>query len=300
MPEEFARVGEIELCYETFGADTDPTVLLVMGLATQMIAWQEPFCELLVDEGFRVVRFDNRDVGRSSRVKGPPPSLGQMLTRSPKHAPYLLSDMADDAIGLLDHLGVDRAHVVGASMGGMIAQTMAAHRPDRVESLVSIMSNTGNRWAGQPAFTVYPMLLRSAPREREAYIDSVVKTYSVIGSTGFERSEDDLREIAGRSYDRGTDRAGVARQLGAITASGDRTDELRTIRVPTLVVHGTADKLVRPSGGKATQRAIPGARLVTIEGMGHDLPRQLWPRFVRLISDHAHAAMRERDAKAAA
>jgi pimeloyl-ACP methyl ester carboxylesterase len=208
--------------------------------------------------------------------------------------------MAADAIGLLDHLGVDRAHVVGASMGGMIAQTIAARRPERVESLVSIMSNTGNRWAGQPAFTAYPVLLRAAPPDREGYIDAVVKTYSVIGSSAFERNEDDLRAIAGRSYDRGTDRAGVARQLGAITASGDRTDELRTIQAPTLVIHGTADKLVRPSGGKATQKAIPGARLVTIEGMGHDLPRQLWPRFVRLISDHAHGAMRARERGVAA
>jgi pimeloyl-ACP methyl ester carboxylesterase len=294
MNEEFCRVGNVDLCYETFGEESDPTILLIMGLATQMIAWRDDFCEQLAARGYRVVRFDNRDIGHSTRIAGPTPTTGQLLRRTAKGAPYKLSHMAEDAVGLLDHLGVDKAHVVGASMGGMIGQTLAARAPERVISLTSIMSNTGSRWTGQPAFTVYPMLLRSAPKEREAFVEHIVKTYSAIGSTGVETNEQDLREIAGLSFDRGTDRAGVARQMWAIVASGDRSKELRRIKAPTLVIHGDADKLVRPSGGRATQKAIPGARLVTIEGMGHDLPRALWPRLTGLIADHAAAAESQR------
>jgi pimeloyl-ACP methyl ester carboxylesterase len=292
MSEEFTTVGTtgVELCYETFGDPADPTLLLIMGLATQMIAWREEFCEGLAARGFHVVRFDNRDVGRSGHIDGPTPSLPQLLTRSPKGAPYLLGDMAADAAGLLDHLGVERAHVAGASMGGMIGQTLAARYADRVLSLTSIMSNTGHRWSGQPALGVYPVLLKTAPRERDAFVEHIVKTYGAIGSTGFDGDDSDLREIAGRSYDRGLDPRGTARQMWAIVASGDRTKELGTITAPTLVIHGTADKLVSPSGGRATRKAIPGARLVTIEGMGHDLPRALWPRYTSLIAEHAHSA----------
>jgi pimeloyl-ACP methyl ester carboxylesterase len=302
--ERFARVNDdIELCYETFGDAADPTVLLVMGLGTQMVAWHEGFCEMLVEHGFHVVRFDNRDVGRSTHVTDvPPPSLPQLLRRDKRAAAYRLEDMADDAVGLLDHLGVDRAHVVGASMGGMIAQTIAARHPDRTASLVSIMSNTGNRWAGQPAFTVMPVLLRTPPKDREAYIDFTQKVFDIVGSTDLERDVEGLREIAGLSFERRQDPRGAGRQLAAILASGDRTAELKAIRCPTLVIHGTADKLVRPSGGKATAKAIPGAELMLIDGMGHDLPRAAWGRIVDGIvrmARRAGAPVGERPAQAA-
>jgi pimeloyl-ACP methyl ester carboxylesterase len=262
-----------------------------MGLATQMIAWHEDFCEELAGRGFHVIRFDNRDVGRSSPMRHlPVPTLRQLLLRSKKAAGYTLSDMAGDAVGLLDQLGIGRAHVVGASMGGMIAQMIAIEHPDRVLSLCSIMSNTGARWSGQPRLATYRVLLGTPPADRDTFIDHVVKMYRVIGSPGFDRDEDDLRDIAGRSYDRGRNPAGSGRQLAAIIASGDRTARLRSISVPTVVIHGTKDRLVSPSGGRATAKAIPGARLVTVEGMGHDLPRAAWPRIIGPIVENAARA----------
>ncbi len=290
MAEQFADLGEITLCYESFGDSADPTLLLIMGLGTQMIAWHDDFCRELTDAGFHVVRFDNRDAGRSTHTDARPPTAGELLRRSPKPATYTLADMADDAAGLLDHLGVESAHVVGASMGGMIAQTLAARHPSRVKSLVSIMSNTGARLSGQPAFMAYPLLLKAAPRDREAFADHVVAVFNKIGSPGFERDEEQVRDLALRSYDRDRDPAAAGRQLAAIVASGARKREIARITAPTLVIHGDADKLIRPSGGKATARAIPGARLMTIEGMGHDLPRGAWPRIVDGIVDNARRA----------
>jgi pimeloyl-ACP methyl ester carboxylesterase len=291
MPEQTARVGEIEIAYETFGDPSNPAVLLVMGLATQMIAWHEDFCAELASRGFHVIRFDNRDVGRSTALRDrPAPTLRQLAFRSKKAASYSLSDMAADAVGLLDQLGIDRAHVVGASMGGMIAQSIAIEHPDRVLSLCSIMSNTGSRWAGQPKLATYRVLLAVQPTDREQFVEHVLKMYRVIGSPGFDRDEDDLREIAARSYERGRNPAGSGRQLAAIIASGDRTAGLRTVRVPTVVIHGTKDPLVRPSGGRATAKAVPGARLVPVEGMGHDLPREAWPRILGAIVENAARA----------
>jgi pimeloyl-ACP methyl ester carboxylesterase len=287
MSEEFCRVGDVELCYETFGDRGDPAVLLVMGLGTQMIAWHDEFCERLAGRGFFVIRFDNRDCGRSTHVEGRPPTLAQLVKRDRRAAVYSLEDMAADGIGLLDHLGIERAHVAGASMGGMIAQTMAAGFPHRVRSLASIMSNTGALWSGQPAFRLYPVLLSRPPGDREAFIEHTVRTYGRIGSTGFERDDEDLRRIARLAYDRGHRASATGRQLAAILASGDRSANLRQIRVPTVVIHGTADRLVRPSGGRATARAIPGARLLLIDGMGHDLPRGAWPRIIGAIADNA-------------
>ena len=282
MNERYARINDdIELCFETFGDPDDPAVLLVMGLGTQMIAWHEDFCRMLVERGFHVLRFDNRDIGRSTHLTDvPAPTLTQLLKRDEDAAAYRLEDMADDAAALLDHLGIEQAHVVGASMGGMIAQTIAARHPDRTLSLVSIMSNTGSRWAGQPAFTVMPVLLKTPPKDREAYIEFTQKVYDAIGSTELERDVENLREMAGLSFERRQDPRGAGRQLAAILASGDRTEELKRIRCPTLVIHGTADKLVRPSGGRATAKAIPGAELLLIDGMGHDLPRLAWPQIV--------------------
>jgi len=290
MNEQFADLGDITLCYETFGDPQDPTVLLIMGLATQMIGWHEDFCARLAGRGFHVVRFDNRDSGRSTHIKGPAPSVGQLARRSKKAAHYRLDDMADDAAGLLDHLGVDRAHVVGASMGGMIAQTLAIRHPRRVLSLVSIMSNTGAQLSGQPALAVYPVLLKAAPREREAFAEHVAKLYDRIGSPGFDRDLDEVRDLARLSYDRDHDAAASGRQLAAIIASPKRTKDLGRITAPTLVIHGKADKLVRPSGGRAAARAIPGARLMLIEGMGHDLPRGVWDRIIDGIVDNARRA----------
>jgi pimeloyl-ACP methyl ester carboxylesterase len=288
MAEQTARVGDVDIAYETFGDPANPALLLVMGLATQMIAWHEDFCAQLAERGFHVIRFDNRDVGRSSAMRDiPVPTLRQLALRSKKAAGYTLSDMAGDAVGLLDQLGIERAHVVGASMGGMIAQTIAIEHPDRVLSLCSIMSNTGARFSGQPKLATYRVLLGTPPKDRDKFIDHVVKMYRVIGSPGFDRDEDDLRDVAARSYDRGRNPAGSGRQLAAIIASGDRTPRLGSISVPTVVIHGTKDKLVNPSGGRATAKAIPGARLVKIEGMGHDLPRGTWPQIIGAIAENA-------------
>jgi pimeloyl-ACP methyl ester carboxylesterase len=291
MAEQTCRVGDVDIAYETFGDPSKPALLLVMGLATQMIAWHEDFCAELAGHGFHVIRFDNRDVGRSSAMREVPvPTLRQLALRSKKAAGYTLSDMAGDAVGLLDHLGIERAHVVGASMGGMIAQTIAIEHPQRVLSLCSIMSNAGARWSGQPKLATYRVLLGTPPKDRDKFIDHVLKMYRVIGSPGFDRDEDDLRDIAARSYDRGRNPAGSGRQLAAIIASGDRTSRLRGVSAPTVVIHGTKDRLVSPSGGRATAKAIPGARLVTIEGMGHDLPRATWPRLIGAIAENAARA----------
>jgi pimeloyl-ACP methyl ester carboxylesterase len=296
--EQFAEVDTgITLCYEEFGDRSDPTILLVMGLATQMHAWDERFCAMLVERGFHVVRFDNRDVGRSSRVDARPPTIRQLALRDASAAAYTLSDMAADAVGLLDHLGVRRAHVVGASMGGMIAQTVAIEHPERVLSLVSIMSNEGGRLKGQPQLTVYPVLLRRAPADREAYIQHALKVMRTIGSPGFPFDEDGIRARAGLSFDRGISSAGAGRQMMAVVASPNRTAGLRRLRVPTTVIHGDRDRLVRKSGGRAVADAVPDARYVEIEGMGHDLPVGTWPRIVDAIVENAARA--ERDAPTA-
>ena len=288
--EQIAPVGELELCYETFGERSDPAVLLIMGLGTQMIGWREEFCEGLAARGFFVVRFDNRDVGRSTRLDHfPVPTTWQLVRRDKSAARYTLEDMAADAVGLLDHLGIERANVVGASMGSMIAQTLAATHPDRVSSLVSIMGNTGARTSGQPTLRMSKALLSVAPEDRDGYVEHMVKTFELIGSPGFERDEAELRRFANTAFDRGRSPAGGARQLAAILASGDRTSLLRRIAAPTLVIHGKADRLVRPSGGRATAKAISGARLLEIPGMGHDLPPEVWPQIFDAIAENAAA-----------
>jgi pimeloyl-ACP methyl ester carboxylesterase len=291
MAEQFCDVGRgITLCYETYGDPNDPPIVLVMGLATQMIAWHEDFCEQLAERGFRVVRFDNRDIGRSTHLEFRPPTLRQILRRRVSPEQYSLSDMAEDTAGLMRELEISPAHLVGASMGGMIAQVLAAEHPEAVRSLTSIMSTTGNRWRGQPALSVYKYLLRPPPRDRDGYIERAAEVFGLVGSTGFPRDESYIRERAGRSYDRGYDIFAGGRQLGAIIASADRTEQLGQIRAPTLVIHGTVDKMIKPSGGRATAKAIPGARLMEIQGMGHDLPRQLWPRIVEAIVRNARRA----------
>lgn len=289
MAEQFCDVGRgVELCYETFGDPADPPALLVMGLGVQMIGWREDFCEQLAGRGFHVVRFDNRDAGRSAHFRDlRTPSVGQLVRRKFGPEQYTLSDMAEDAAGLLRELDLGPAHVIGVSMGGMIGQMLAADHPDQVRSLTSIMSTTGHRLKGQPSLALYRILLSRAPSDRDAYIDHTAAIFKAIGSPGFEHDEGEVRELAARSYDRDDDRNATGRQLAAILASGNRTRALRRIGVPTLVVHGADDKLVAPSGGKATAKAVDGARLMVIDGMGHDLPRELWPRLIDAIADHA-------------
>jgi pimeloyl-ACP methyl ester carboxylesterase len=293
MAEQFCDIGgAITLCYETFGSEASPPMVLVMGLGTQMLGWPDEFCEQLAGRGFHVVRFDNRDIGRSTRIHGAPPTARQLLRRRIRPVLYDLGDMARDTSGLIRKLGLAPAHVVGASMGGMIAQTLAARHPELVRSLVSIMSNTGSRWNGQPAFRIYPYLLRRPPEDRDGYVEEVTRAYAAIGSTGLSHDTERVRDMVARSYDRGHDPAGPGRQLGAILASGDRTAEVRSIRAPTLVIHGSKDPMVSRSGGEATARAIPGARLMIVQGMGHDLPEAAWPQLIPAIAEHAHAADR--------
>ncbi len=286
-----ATVGELELCYETFGAAGAPPLLLIMGLSSQMLLWDDAFCEQLAAAGFQVIRFDNRDVGRSTGLRGSKvPSRWQLLTRNAGGAAYSLDDMAADAVGLLDALGIDAAHVVGASMGGMIAQLMAIRHGDRVLSLVSIMSTTGNRSVGRPRPRVGMWLMRKAKRDREGYIADHLATYRMIGAAAFDFEEEHKRERAGRLFDRGVYPAGSSRQLAAIVTAPDRTSMLAQVTVPTTVIHGDADPLVDVSGGRATAEAIPGAELVILEGMGHDLPRELWPEIIAAIAANAGRA----------
>jgi len=301
MDEQFADVGDIRLCYETFGERGNTPMLLIMGLGTQMLAWHEDFCRELAGRGFFVIRYDNRDVGRSTHFEDvPPPRPSELLRRRIRRPAYTLGDMADDAAGLLEALGLASAHVVGASMGGMIAQAVAARHPARVRSLTSIMSTTGNRWRGQPAVRIYPYLLARPPRTKEEGVERIARVFRVIGSPGFERDEEELRTMAALAWDRDSSRTGTARQLAAIIASGDRTPDVRRISTPTLVIHGTNDRMVRPSGGRATARAIPGSRLMLVRGMGHDLPRAVWPRLIGAIAEHAARADEGAQAKAVA
>ena len=270
--ERFARVGEIELAYETFGDPGDPPVLLIMGLGSQMILWPEELCEDLAGRGYFVVRFDNRDVGRSTVLEDmTPPDLRRVATGEVA-APYVLERMAEDAVGLLDELGIERAHVVGASLGGMIAQRVAIDHPGRVLSLASIMSTTGDRGVGQPTPEAMTVLMTAPPIDRDGYVESTVRARSVIGSRPIDEGR--TRDLAARSFDRGYHPEGTARQFAAIVASPDRTPQLRELATPTVVLHGSDDALIDVSGGEATAAAIPDAELVVIDGMGHDLP--LW------------------------
>src|SRR3954468_1891617 len=225
MAEAIARVGELDICYETFGDPSDPAMLLIMGLGTQMIAWHDEFCAQLAGRGFFVIRHDNRDIGRSSRIDGPVPSLQQLLLRD-RGAPYTLADMAGDSMGLLDHLGIEQAHIVGASMGGMIAQTIAIRYPERALSLVSLFSNTGGWFTGQPALTMYAVLLRPAPRERERFINHAVTMFEKIGGKGAEPGIEAPPPMAPRSLDRRGNPPGPSRQLAAIVAGRDRAPRL--------------------------------------------------------------------------
>jgi pimeloyl-ACP methyl ester carboxylesterase len=275
----------IELAYETFGDASAPPVVLIMGLATQMIAWPDELCDGLARRGLFVIRFDNRDAGASTHLRSaPPPRLADIVLRR-RPPPYTIGDMADDVLGLIGGLGLEAVHLVGASMGGFIAQAVALEHPDRVRTLTLIMTSTGSRRVGQAKPRVYARLLRSrAVASRSAAISAVVDTFRLIGSHGFAFDEEYLRDLAGRSWDRGYEPAGYRRQLAAVIAQPNRTAALRRLTVPTLVIHGLDDPLVAPSGGLAIAKAIPNSRFVGFSGMGHDLPRPLWPEFVREIA----------------
>jgi len=289
MPSTTANGITVE--YDAIGDPNAEPVLLVMGLGAQLIAWPDGFCDALAERGFHVIRFDNRDVGLSSKIEdGPRPDVMAAMTGDHSSASYTLSDMAADAVGLLDALGINAAHVVGVSMGGMIAQTIAIEHPSRVRSLCSIMSTTGDPAAGAPSSEAMTVLLRPPATTRDEAVANSVEASRVIGSTAFEVPEELLRARAAATYDRCFYPIGIARQLVAIQASGDRTEALRVVDVATVVVHGTVDPLVPPAGGELTAKAIPGAELVMIEGMGHDLPEGAWPAVIEAIATNAARA----------
>jgi pimeloyl-ACP methyl ester carboxylesterase len=285
--EQFASLPPgIDLCFETFGDPQHPTVLLVMGLGGPMGWWTDEFCELLAERGLFVVRYDNRDTGRSTKLRQHrvgKADIVRAFTGLKANAPYSIGDLSDDAFGLLDHLGVDRFHVAGVSMGGMIAQTMAIARPERVLSLTSIMSTTGRRTVGWQNPKVIPTMLGSAGRTREAYVARTLRTQAVIGSPAFPTDPDRARARAVETYDRGWIASGVGRHMLAVLTQPDRTEALRRLDLPTSVIHGLEDPLVNKSGGRAVAAAVPGAELLEIAGMGHDLPVQLYPTFVESI-----------------
>jgi pimeloyl-ACP methyl ester carboxylesterase len=287
MTEQTADINGVRICYETIGDPQGRPLLLIMGLGGPMIWWDDELCRLLAGRGFFVIRFDNRDCGRSQAMTGRASLVGSLLG---VRQPYSINDMADDAAGLLDHLGIESAHVTGASLGGMIAQTLAIRHPRRVRSLVSIMSTTGRRLVGWPHPAVVPMLLSRRAVDRESYIKVATATFKRIGSPGFPFDEARMRERSGKTYDRGINAAGTLRQLVAVTSATDRTAQLRKLRIPALVVHGKADPLVHVSGGRATARAIPGAELILVPGMGHDIPREVWPTLVDGIERTADRA----------
>jgi pimeloyl-ACP methyl ester carboxylesterase len=296
VTEQRAQVGPVELVYETIGDPQDAPMLLVMGLGMQLIHWDRGLCELLADRGFHVIRFDNRDAGLSTKIRGPVPNVMRLMAGMPVRVPYLLDDMAGDSFGLLDELGIERAHVVGVSMGGMIGQTMAIRQPERVLSLASMLSTTGDRRVGTPKLRVWSLMMRRAPQERDAYVRYFTRVFRMIGSPAYRVDEARTRELAAATYDRCHYPAGTARQLGAIMASSSRTEALRQLEVPTVVIHGESDPLVPLRAGLATARAIPNARLLTIPGMGHNLPEPLWPTFVDAIVKNTERAAERRAA----
>ena len=289
VDERASKVGPagIDIAYQRLGNPDAPVVLLIMGVGGQSIHWPDAFCHALVNHGLQVIRFDNRDAGLSTHLTdAPPPDLRAALAGDLSSVSYTLSDMAADAVGLLHVLGFGKAHVVGASMGGQIAQTMAIEYSDRVRSLTSMMSTTGNRSVGQPSQDVLREVFSGPPAvTRDEVIQQMLRARRAVGSPGYLSDENEIAARAGRAYDRCYDPGGVARQAIATVASGDRTDSLRHIKVPTLVIHGLADRMCDVSGGRATAEAIPGAELVLIEGMGHDLPPGLQPELAARIAE---------------
>jgi pimeloyl-ACP methyl ester carboxylesterase len=295
QPQQIARTNGIDICYEIFGDAKAEPMLLIMGLGSQMVLWDDAFCEQLAARGFRVIRFDNRDIGHSSKLTG-----GKRLTslellklrflKIPVAAPYKIIDMARDTTGLMDALGIKSAHLVGASMGGMIAQEIAISFPQRVRSLTSIMSTTGSPKVPPPTKEAAAMLMAPPPATKEEFFARFAQTWKILRVGSFPEDEALDPSRAARIFSRGLNPAGVGRQLRAIIASGSRKARLRSVAAPTLVIHGTVDPLVRPEGGIDTAASVPGAKLLMIEGMGHAIPVPMWPRIIDAIDKHAHGA----------
>ena len=284
--EKLAAANGLSLCYQTFGAPSDPPMLLIMGLGAQMIWWDDRLCEALAARGYYLVRFDNRDIGKSSYIPAPPPDIMKvMLGTLPP--PYTLSDMASDTVGLMDALGFDTAHLVGASMGGMIAQVVAIEHPERVRTLTSIMSTTGERGLPQGSPEVYAAISAPPPLTAEAFIETNVRFAELLRGFADASEEADARARSTRGAARGLNPAGGARQLAAVISGGSRKEALAGVKAPTLVIHGVDDPLVHVEAGRATARAIPGAKLIELERMGHTLPRAHWPALVDAIAAHA-------------
>jgi pimeloyl-ACP methyl ester carboxylesterase len=295
--ELFAPVAPgVDLCYQTYGSPDGDPLLLVMGLGGPMIWWDPAFCTLLAERGFYVIRYDNRDTGRSTKIGGRVRrgALVRSFAGRGTPPPYTLSDLVGDACGLLDHLGITAAHLVGVSMGGMIAQTMAIERPDRVLSLTSIMSTLGKRTVGWQHPKLLPMLIAPRGPGRAAYAETSARLWHMIGSPAYPQDHAEVLKRAGDTWDRGFSANGVMRQMLAILAQPDRTRSLRGLSVPTLVIHGLADRMVHVSGGRATAAAIPGAELLLVDGMGHDLPRPLFTTFADAIRRTADRASKPR------
>lgn len=292
LNEQFAPSGSLRIALDVRGNPDDPALLVVPGLGNQLIYFAEELADMLVDKGFRVIRIENRDAGRSSVLndQGVPGTM-PMLLGLPRQLRYGLHDMADDAIAVLDHLGIETAHFVGFSMGGMIVQTIGIRHPGRTASLCSMMSRTGARRDALPGLREMVALVRNTPSSQEDYVERLEMLFDVIGSKRYPVDRDRLRELAALGWQRGVHRAGTARQLHAINCQPDRTRALGRVRVPTLVIHGSADRLVFPRGGRATVRAVPGAKLRVYDGMAHDLPEQLWPQFVAEIDANANRSL---------
>jgi len=282
----------VEIAYETFGDPSDPAVLLVMGFGTQMLGWDADFCRLLAARGRYVIRYDNRDCGLSTKLEEHPLNLGDFIAaltsgdvaRALTMAPYSLLDMAHDGMDLLTRLGVDRAHVVGSSMGGMIAQRMAIEFPQRVISLTSMMSSTGEQEYGQSSPEAQQVLFSHRPGDREGYVAAAER--DLVWASRRYGNAAQLRALAAASYDRAHYPAGVPRQLAAMILDGSRAEALKTLDVPTLVIHGLDDTLIDPSGGRRTAELVPNGRLLLVEDMGHDRPKELWPRLIYEIAEH--------------
>lgn len=279
--------SRIDIAYERLGDPSAPPVLLIMGLGAQLIRWPDGLVDALLGQGLQIIRFDNRDVGQSTHMtNAPAPNFMAAMAGDYSSVSYRMTDMAADAVGLLDKLGLDSVHLVGASMGGFIAQTIAIEHPRRVRSLTSIMSSTGDRRVGQMHPEAMQIFAGAPPANRAEVIERGLYAARIVGSPGFAAEPEALAERIGREYDRGYDGLGVVRQGIAVIASGDRTPGLRTVDTPTLVVHGSADKVCDVSGGRATAAAVPGAELLIIEGMGHDLPRPIWPQLATKIAEN--------------
>ncbi|WP_328719303.1 alpha/beta fold hydrolase [Streptomyces sp. NBC_00247] len=283
---------EVSIAYESFGDPGDPPVLLVMGLGAQMLAWHEDFCRALAHRGRYVIRYDNRDCGLSTRFDDHPVDTGEFIATVSSGdipaalamVPYRLRDMADDGLGLLTALGIGRAHVVGASMGGMIAQTMALSSPERVLTLTSMMSSTGESEYGRSTPEAQAVVSAPKPADREGYVTAAER--ELVWASKRYGDAAALRELAAASYDRSYYPAGIGRQLGAMVLGGSRADALRELRVPTLVIHGLDDTLIAPSGGQRTAELVPGAELLLLPDMGHDRPRELWPKLIDAVVSH--------------